>query len=147
MSLFNNIFSGNATKEETKQQQTNVAVSEKTDNREKILEFKEAIKNAVEEQKGIKKITRAPHTNYSLVWPKQSAEIENRQWLFKAYTAYYIVKHYLWTDKDRMNEYIEKVVSDAKRALKGSDDWSDKWLKNKFREGVEDLVNAYIPVE
>jgi hypothetical protein len=153
MNLFKNIFNGKENNNSASQmvEANQVSVSETKlsenpyENRENILEFKNIIKNAVEEQKAIKKVTRAPHANYNEVWPKQTAEIENRQWLFKAYTTYYILKHYLWVDESKMNEYIEKVISDAKRALEGSDSWSDKYIKDHFRSDVKSWVKTRIP--
>jgi wyosine [tRNA(Phe)-imidazoG37] synthetase (radical SAM superfamily) len=138
-----NIF--NKEKAETSEQGQNKVVN----NKENILEFKEAIKNVVNNQKEVKKITRSPHTDYNKVWPKQNEERENRQWLFRAYTAYYIVKHYLWLEEynEQREAYLKKVVEDARRALKASYPSNDKWLKEKFIDEVNSLVNKYVPVE
>lgn len=138
-----NIF--NKEKAENSEQGQNKVVN----NKENILKFKEAIKNVVNNQKEVKKITRSPHTDYHKVWPKQNEERENRQWLFQAYTAYYIVKHYLWLEeyKEQREAYLKKVVEDARRALKGSYPSEDKWLKEKFIDEVNSLVNKYVPVE
>ena len=136
-----NIFSKE--KAENSEQGQNKVVN----NKENILKFKEAIKNVVNNQKEVKKITRSPHTDYSKVWPKQNEERENRQWLFQAYTAYYIVKHYLWLEeyKEQREAYLKKVVEDARRALKGSYPSEDKWVKEKFIDGVYDMVMEYMP--
>lgn len=138
-----NIFNGKKSQNsENNEEQTNII-----NNKENVLRFKENIKKVVEDQKEVKKITRSPHTDYSKVWPKQNEERENRQWLFKAYTAYYIVKHYLWLDeyKEQREAYLKKVVEDASRALKGSYPSEDKWLKEKFIDGVNDMVIEYMP--
>lgn len=138
-----NIF--NKEKAENSEQGQNKVVN----NKENILKFKEVIKNVVNNQKEVKKITRSPHTDYNKVWPKQNEERENRQWLFKAYTAYYIVKHYLWLDeyKEQREAYLKKVVEDARRALKGPCLSVEKWLKEKFIDEVDNLVKEYIPNE
>ena len=138
-----NIFNGKKSQNsENNEEQTNII-----NNKENVLRFKENIKKVVEDQKEVKKITRSPHTDYNKVWPKQNEERENRQWLFKAYTAYYIVKHYLWLDeyKEQREAYLNKVVEEARRALKGSYPSEDKWLKEKFIDGVNDMVMEYIP--
>ena len=138
-----NIFNGKKSQNsENNEEQTNII-----NNKENVLRFKENIKKVVEDQKEVKKITRSPHTAYTKVWHKQNEERENRQWLFKAYTAYYIVKHYLWLDEnnEQREAYLKKVVEDARCALKGSYPSEDKWLKEKFIDGVNDMVIEYMP--
>jgi wyosine [tRNA(Phe)-imidazoG37] synthetase (radical SAM superfamily) len=138
-----NIFNGKKSQNsENNEEQANII-----NNKENVLRFKENIKKMVEDQKEVKKITRSPHTDYNKVWSKQNEERENKQWLFKAYTAYYIVKHYLWLDeyKEQREAYLKKVVEDARRALKGSCLSEDKWLKEKFLDEVDNFVKEYIP--
>lgn len=136
-----NIF--NKEKAENSEQGQNKVVN----NKENVLRFKENIKKVVEDQKEVKKITRSPHTDYNKVWPKQNEERDNKEWLFQAYTAYYIVKHYLWLDeyKEQREAYLNKVIEDAKRALKGSYPGADKWLKKRFIVVVNDMVMEYMP--
>ena len=134
-----NIF--NREKAETSGQGQNKVVN----NKENILEFKERIANLAAEQKEVKKITRSPHTDYNKVWPKQNEERDNKELLFKFYTAYYIVKHYLWTDNTKMEEYINKVVNEAKHALNGNEEWYTKRIKERFIHDVNDLVMEYMP--
>lgn len=69
--------------------------------------------------------------------------------MFQANTAYYIVKHYLWLDenKDKKAEYLNKVVEEAKRVFKTDRTNKDKWLVEKFLDGVDNFVKAYIPNE
>lgn len=142
MSILNIFNSKKSQNSENNEEQTNII-----NNKENVLRFKENIKKVVEDQKEVKKITRSPHTDYNKVWSKQNEERENRQWLFKAYTAYYIVKHYLWLDeyKEQREVYLKKVVEEAIRALKGSYPSEDKWLKEKFIDGVNDMVMEYMP--
>lgn len=134
MSILNILNGKKSQNSENNEEQTNII-----NNKENVLRFKENIKKVVEDQKEVKKINK--------VWSKQNEERENRQWLFKAYTAYYIVKHYLWLDeyKEQRDAYLKKVVEDARRALKGSYPSEDKWLKEKFIDGVYDMVMEYMP--
>ena len=85
-----NIFNG----KKSQNSENNNEQIDIVNNKENILRFKERIANLVAEQKEVKKITRSPHTDYNKVWPKQNEERDNKEWLFKYYTAYYIVKHY-----------------------------------------------------
>lgn len=142
MSILNILNGKKSQNSENNEEQTNII-----NNKENVLRFKENIKKVVEDQKEVKKITRSPHTDYNKVWHKQNEERENRQWLFQAYTAYYIVKHYLWLDEnnEQREAYLKKVVEDARRALKGSCLSEDKWLKEKFLDEVDNFVKEYIP--
>lgn len=134
MSILNILNGKKSQNSENNEEQTNII-----NNKENVLRFKENIKKVVEDQKEVKKINK--------VWSKQNEERENRQWLFKAYTAYYIVKHYLWLDeyKEQREAYLKKIVEEARRALKGSYPSEDKWLKEKFIDGVYDMVMEYMP--
>ena len=125
--------------------------TERINNKDGILEFKELIKRVANEQKEIRKTTRSSHnkTDCIVLAQFQNNERENSKWLFQANTAYYIVKHYLWLDenKDKKVEYLNKVVEEAKRVFKTDRTDKDKWLVEKFLDGVDNFVKAYIPNE
>lgn len=149
MSILNIFNSKNKAEKSTEQSDT--TNTKRIDNTKNILDFKNSIKKVVEEQKNIKKITRNPHTTtdaFTLA-QSQSTEIENRKWLYKAYTAYYIVKHYLWVNQnnEKREAYLKKVVEEAKRAFKTDRTDKDKWLVENFLDKVDNFVNAYIPNE
>lgn len=138
-----NIFNGKKSQNsENNEEQIDIV-----NNKENILEFKERIANLAAEQKEVKKITRSPHIGYNKVWSKQNEERNNKECLFKFYTAYYIVKHYLWTDNTKIEEYINKVVNEAKHALNGNEEWYTKMIKERFIHDVNDLVMEYMPEE
>lgn len=125
--------------------------TERINNKDGILEFKEVIKRVANEQKEIRKTTRSSHnkTDCIVLAQFQNNERENSKWLFQANTAYYIVKHYLWLDenKDKKAEYLNKVVEEAKQVFKTDRTDKDKWLVEKFLDGVDNFVKAYIPNE
>lgn len=114
-------------------------------NKENVKRFKDVISKLVESQKENKKVTRSPHTEYSKVWPRQNDEREMRAVLFKNYTAYYIVKHYLWLDenKEEREAYLNKVTSEAKKALHRNDSWLCKHTTERFLNDVNKLVEEY----
>lgn len=132
-----NIFNGK--KAENSEKEQNVIVN----NKQNVLRFKEHIAELVKEQKGNKAVTRKPHN--SDTWTYQNAERELKYELFVKYTAYYIVKHYLWADENKENceEYLNKVIENAKRALHSEDSWLHKHMSEKFRSNVQSYVDMY----
>lgn len=134
-----NIFNGK--KAENSEKEQNVIVN----NKQNVLRFKEHIAELVKEQKGNKAVTRKPHN--SDTWPYQNAERELKYELFVKYTAYYIVKHYLWADenKEKCEEYLNKVIEDAKHVMHTEDSWLHKYAVSNFRDKVKYYVDEYTP--
>ena len=132
-----NIFNGK--KAENSEQEQTIIVN----NKENVLKFKADIAELVKEQKCNRAITRKPHN--SDTWTYQNAERELKYELFVKYTAYYIVKHYLWLEenKEKCEEYLNKVIENAKRALHSNEQWLQKHLIEKFRRDVQSYVGIY----
>lgn len=131
------IFNGK--KAENSEQEQTIIVN----NKENVLKFKADIAELVKEQKGNRAVTRKPHN--SDTWTYQNAERELKYELFVKYTAYYIVKHYLWLEenKEKCEEYLNKVIENAKRALHSNEQWLQKHLIEKFRRDVQSYVGIY----
>lgn len=131
------IFNGK--KAENSEQEQTIIVN----NKENVLKFKADIAELVKQQKGNRAITRKPHN--SDTWTYQNAERELKYELFVKYTAYYIVKHYLWLEenKEKCEEYLNKVIENAKRALHSNEQWLQKHLIEKFRRDVQSYVGIY----
>lgn len=131
------IFNGK--KAENSEQEQTIIVN----NKENVLEFKADIAELVKKQKGNRAVTRKPHN--SDTWTYQNAERELKYELFVKYTAYYIVKHYLWLEenKEKCEEYLNKVIENAKRALYSNEQWLQKHLIEKFRRDVQQYVGIY----
>lgn len=131
------IFNGK--KAENSEQEQTIIVN----NKENVLKFKADIAELVKQQKGNRAVTRKPHN--SDTWTYQNAERELKYELFVKYTAYYIVKHYLWLEenKDKCEEYLNKVIENAKRALHSNEQWLQKHLIEKFRRDVLSYVGIY----
>lgn len=131
------IFNGK--KAENNEQEQTIIVN----NKENVLEFKADIAELVKQQKGNRAVTRKPHN--SDTWTYQNAERELKYELFVKYTAYYIVKHYLWLEenKEKCEEYLNKVIENAKRALHSNEQWLQKHLIEKFRRDVQSYVGIY----
>lgn len=134
---FLNIFNGK--KAENSEQEQTIIVN----NKENVLKFKADIAELVKQQKGNRAVTRKPHN--SDTWTYQNAERELKYELFVKYTAYYIVKHYLWLEenKEKCEEYLNKVIENAKRALHSNEQWLQKHLIEKFRRDVQSYVGIY----
>lgn len=134
MDILNTIFKKNNAEQGEKEQTTNNII----DNRENIMSLKRYIAKVVREQRANKKVTRSPHN--SDTWSYQVAENETRYELFVMYTAYYIVKHYLWTEenKEKMEVYLKKVTEEAKHVLNG-----DRWMIERFIDKVNSHVHTY----
>ena len=132
-----NIFNGK--KAENSEQEQTIIVN----NKENVLKFKADIAELVKKQKGNRAVTRKPHN--SETWTYQNAERELKYELFVKYTAYYIVKHYLWLEenKEKCEEYLNKVIENAKRALHSEEQWLQKHLIEKFRRDVQQYVGIY----
>lgn len=132
-----NIFNGKKA-EISEQEQTTIV-----NNKENVLKFKANIAELVEKQKGNRAVTRKPHN--SKTWPYQNAERELKYELFKKYTAYYIVKHYLWLEenKEKCEEYLNKVIENAKHALHSEESWLHKYMIENFRREVKQYVDMY----
>lgn len=131
------IFNGK--KAENSEQEQTIIVN----NKENVLKFKADIAELVKKQKGNRAVTRKPHN--SDTWTYQNAERELKYELFVKYTAYYIVKHYLWLEenKEKCEEYLNKVIENAKRALHSNEQWLQKHLIEKFRRDVQQYVGIY----
>ncbi len=131
------IFNGK--KAENNEQEQTIIVN----NKENVLKFKADIAELVKQQKGNRAVTRKPHN--SDTWTYQNAERELKYELFVKYTAYYIVKHYLWLEenKEKCEEYLNKVIENAKRALHSNEQWLQKHLIEKFRRDVQSYVGIY----
>ena len=131
------IFNGK--KAENSEQEQTIIVN----NKENVLKFKADIAELVKQQKGNRAVTRKPHN--SDTWTYQNAERELKYELFVKYTAYYIVKHYLWLEenKEKCEEYLNKVIENAKRALHSNEQWLQKHLIEKFRRDVQSYVGIY----
>lgn len=131
------IFNGK--KAENSEQEQTIIVN----NKENVLKFKADIAELVKKQKGNRAVTRKPHN--SDTWTYQNAERELKYELFVKYTAYYIVKHYLWLEenKEKCEEYLNKVIENAKRALHSNEQWLQKHLIEKFRRDVQSYVGIY----
>lgn len=108
-------------------------------NKHNILRFKEQIKKLNDKQKENRKITRQPHNCDT--WNYQRGEFELKRTLFISYTAYYIVKHYLWLEenKERYDEYLDDIIKKAKHVF--NHDYG--YPSNVFKIEVKDLVNRY----
>jgi 23S rRNA maturation mini-RNase III len=132
-----NIFNGK--KAENSEKEQTIIVN----NKENVLKFKADIAELVKKQKGNRAVTRKPHN--SDTWTYQNAERELKYELFVKYTAYYIVKHYLWLEenKEKCEEYLNKVIENAKRALHSNEQWLQKHLIEKFRRDVQQYVGIY----
>lgn len=132
-----NIFNGK--KAENSEQEQTIIVN----NKENVLKFKADIAELVKKQKGNRAVTRKPHN--SDTWTYQNAERELKYELFVKYTAYYIVKHYLWLEenKEKCEEYLNKVIENAKRALHSNEQWLQKHLIETFRRDVQQYVGIY----
>lgn len=132
-----NIFNGKKAENSEKEQETIV------NNKHNVLRFKEHIAKLVVEQKCNRAVTRKPHN--SDTWTYQNAERELKHELFVKYTAYYIVKHYLWLEenKEKCEEYLNKVIENAKRALHSEESWLYKRIVEKFRSNVQSYVDMY----
>lgn len=132
-----NIFNGKKAENSEKEQETIV------NNKENVLKFKANIAELVEKQKGNRAVTRKPHN--SDTWPYQNAERELKYELFVKYTAYYVVKHYLWLEenKEKCEEYLNKVIENAKRALHSEESWLHKHMIENFRREVKQYVDMY----
>lgn len=131
------IFNGK--KAENIEQEQTIIVN----NKENVLKFKADIAELVKKQKGNRAVTRKPHN--SDTWTYQNAERELKYELFVKYTAYYIVKHYLWLEenKEKCEEYLNKVIENAKRALHSNEQWLQKHLIETFRRDVQSYVGIY----
>lgn len=129
----------NRKKAENNEQEQTIIVN----NKENVLKFKADIAELVKQQKGNRAVTRKPHN--SDTWTYQNAERELKYELFVKYTAYYIVKHYLWLEenKEKCEEYLNKVIENAKRALHSNEQWLQKHLIEKFRRDVQSYVGIY----
>jgi 23S rRNA maturation mini-RNase III len=132
-----NIFNGK--KAEISEQGQNTIVN----NKHNVQRFKEHIAKLVEEQKSNRAVTRKPHN--SDTWTYQNAERELKYELFVKYTAYYVVKHYLWLEenKEKCEEYLNKVIENAKHVMHVEDEWAHKYAVSNFRDKVKYYIDEY----